>query len=81
MTAPPPKSERVKVSGRVTVVQEQRFHLIMDDGRGLLLTLSARAPVSTDDLQRFRQAQERIRVEYSGDPGLASAVAHSVCPV
>lgn len=51
----------MQVIGRISIVQEQRFHVMTDDGRGLLLTLSARAPRSTDDLQCFRQAQERIR--------------------
>lgn len=78
---PPLKSEKVEVIGRISVVQEQRFHLITDDGRGLLLTLSAKSTASADDLHHYRQARTRVHVEYSGDPGMESAVAHSVSPV
>ncbi len=67
-----------QVEGRISIVQEERFCLLSDDGRGLLFTLAHDADVGGPRLQRFRAANTQVRVGYSGEPGLASAVAHSV---
>ena len=82
MTAPtrPTGSSRTRVGGRVTVVQEQRFRLISDDDRSLLLTLAHDANLGGADLCRLRDDAVHVVVEYSGEPGLASAVAYRVTP-
>jgi hypothetical protein len=67
--------------GRITVVQEQRFHLATEAGQHLLLTLAHDAPVDGGDLCRFRDAQVHLVVEYEGEPGLASGVARQVRPL
>ena len=66
------------VTGHIAVVQEQRFRMIDDEGHGLLLTLSAKAGVSSEDLCRFQEEHARVQVEYSGQPNLADGVARSV---
>ncbi|HEX5502496.1 MAG TPA: hypothetical protein VFW96_07720 [Thermomicrobiales bacterium] len=67
-------------SGRITIVQESRFHLAADDGRGYLFVLARGANVGADDLGRLRAAGARVAVAYTGTPGLASCVAHEVRP-
>ncbi len=66
------------MTGYITSVQEERFRLLTDDGRGLLLTLHHNCPLSNRDLRRLEQANARIMVEFDGEPGLASAVAYCV---
>lgn len=67
-------------SGRITIVQESRFHLAADDGRGYLFILGRDANVGADDLRRLQAAGARVAVAYTGTPGLASCVAHDVRP-
>jgi len=67
-----------RVSGRITVVQEQRFRLVTDGGQGFLLTLAHDAGLNGSDLCLLCDAGLRVDVELDGEPGLASAVAHSV---
>ncbi|HEX6510919.1 MAG TPA: hypothetical protein VF157_01365 [Chloroflexota bacterium] len=71
----------VTAAGNIAVVQETRFRLMVDDGRGLLLTLSRSANVTPEDLQRFHREDCRVLVHYTGEPGLASAVATRVEPL
>jgi hypothetical protein len=66
--------------GRITLVQEQRFRLATDHGASYLLVLAHDAPVDPADLFRFLQNGTLVVVEYSGGPGLASGVAHTVMP-
>ncbi|MGN6675928.1 MAG: hypothetical protein ACTHMJ_02690 [Thermomicrobiales bacterium] len=65
-------------SGRITIVQESRFHLAAEDGRGYLFILARGANVGADDLCRLQASGARVTVTYSGTPGLASCVAHVV---
>jgi hypothetical protein len=67
-----------QVEGRISIVQEERFCLLSDGGRGLLFTLAHNADIGGPRLQRLRAANAKVCVGYSGEPGLASAVAHSV---
>ncbi len=62
-------------------MQEQRFRITEEDGRSLLFILAHGADVDGDDLCRFRDEDTRVRVEFDGEPGLASAVAYAVTPV
>ena len=65
-------------TGRIVVVQEQRFRLRSDAGSWLLLTLAHDAPLDAADLCRLRDAGARGEVEYGGEPGLAAGVARGV---
>ena len=67
-------------SGTIAVVQEERFRLITDDGQGLLLTLSRKAPVTPEDLWRYHRQASHVTVEYSGQPNTETAVAQQVRP-
>lgn len=66
------------IAGRIIVVQEMRFRLVTDDGRGFLFTLSKRANVGPTELQRWRAHDTTVRVTYEGQPGLDSGVARRV---
>jgi hypothetical protein len=66
------------VTGHITILQEERFRLVTDDGRVLLLTLAHNAGVGAEELHHFRQSGTRLCVEYEGEPDLASGVARSV---
>jgi hypothetical protein len=63
--------------GRVIQVQEQRFRLALDDGAAYLLTL---AHDTVTDLPALLRSGRRVVVEYEGEPGLSSGVAHRVRP-
>jgi hypothetical protein len=65
-------------SGKIAVVQEERFRLITDDGQGLLLTLSHSARATPEDLWAYHRRSAHVRVDYSGEPNMASGVATSV---
>lgn len=71
-------SQARTVQGRITVVQEQRFRLVTEDGHGLLFTLGNSLRYGAEDLRRFHAAQTPVVVEYSGEPNLQSGVAHVV---
>jgi len=65
-------------SGYITVVQEQRFRLMTDDGQGLLLTLARDADVDAAELRRFHEAHTHVLVTYGGTPNLETGAAHAV---
>ncbi|HEX3998611.1 MAG TPA: hypothetical protein VHX65_08690 [Pirellulales bacterium] len=69
------------ISGYITIVQEDRFRLAADDGRGLLLTLKHNADVDDDDLQRLCASHRRVHVLYDGEPDYENGLARSVRPV
>ncbi len=71
---------RKQITGRIIAVQEQRFRLMVDDGRGFLLTAAKRS-VDLIELARLQNSGEPVRVAYTGEPNLASGVAYSVRPV
>ena len=56
------------VRGVMTIVQEDRFRLVTEDGRGLLLTLSRRANVGYGELERLVRERTPVRVAYEGEP-------------
>jgi hypothetical protein len=68
-------------TGYIILVQEQRFRLVTDAGRGLLLTLARDAGSSAGDLRRWHQTNTRVRVSYEGEPNLESGVTRLVRPV
>ncbi len=70
--------ETMVVAGRIIVVQEMRFRLVTDDGRGYLFTLAKNANVDTTELRRLHARDTPVRVSYVGQPGLDSCVAKRV---
>ena len=58
------------------MVQESRFRLLTDDGRGMTLLLSPSAAIEPQDLPplTFR----RLRVEYDEAAGLIAGRAHDI---
>ena len=72
------EKEELVLTGYITVVQEERFRIVTDDGRGFLLTLARGADSTAPELERLRNEHARVRVTGSGDPGIASGLAHKV---
>jgi hypothetical protein len=64
-----------RVRGRISVVQEERFQLVTDDGAGMLLTLSHHANVGPEQLRDYHEQGTRVNVEYQGEPNFDSGVA------
>ena len=75
---PPPPVRDGEVSGRIVIVQEDRFRLIDESGRGYLFVARKRS-VSQDELERWRDEGKHVSVVYHGIPDLG-AVARSVRP-
>jgi hypothetical protein len=69
---------RSRATGHISVVQEERFVLVTDDGKALQLDLARDARLRPADLRRLHETGARVEVEYMGEPGLASAGARSV---
>lgn len=69
-----------KVKGEILLIQEERFRLVGETGRGFLFTLSHKASVTVDHLELWYKERSRVIVEYEGEPNFESAVAHSVRP-
>lgn len=65
-------------TGHINLIQEQRFRIILDDGRSFLLTLGQ---TDVRDLVRLKQKHTRVEVAFSGEPNLASCIAHAVRPL
>ncbi len=66
------------VTGHINVVQEERFRLMLDDGRNFLFTLGHGAGVDQPGLERLKKSGAHLRVEYSGEPDEVSGVAERV---
>ncbi len=75
------RTEAHTVSGRIAVVQEERFRLVTDSGQALLLTLAHNSWTSAADLCRWHENGEHVRIEYEGEPNLTSGVARAVRPI
>jgi hypothetical protein len=70
----------MQTTGKIAVVQEERFRLINDQGQGLLLTLSRSASATAEDLWRFHRQATEVLVSYTGQPNTESGVASQVRP-
>lgn len=57
-----------RIEGKITLVQEDRFRLHADDGRGMLFILGRRSGVSLADLSRLGREGRRVAVEFEGEP-------------
>ena len=64
--------------GYITVVQEDRFRLMTDGGQGFLLTLARDARTSAADLCHLHDIHAHVAITYSGEPNLASGIAHAI---
>ncbi len=73
--------QKKQVVGRIVVVQEDRFRLVEDTGRSCLFALHHTCSAGIEDLQRWQQADVRVRVGYAGEPHIDSGVTHSIAPV
>lgn len=62
--------------GKVIVVQEGRFRLLSEDGRGLLFLLHHGAPIEAQDLPALKQ--RRVRVRYEDGKGLIAGIARDI---
>lgn len=67
---PPPPGEET-VAGVITTVQEDRFRLMDDRGRGYLFTTLKRA-ASLEDLERWRDERRPVSVRFSGVPDVGA---------
>ncbi len=74
-------SSKRQLSGRIILVQEDRFRMVANSGEGYLFTLSHKSGIDQEDLERFRDADAEVLIEYEGEPNLASGVAHLVQPL
>ncbi len=68
-------------TGYISSVQEERFRFTDEHGETLLLTLGNIVGADPSDLARWYASHTRLKVEYTGDPNLASGVAVSVRPI
>ena len=60
------------LQGVITIVQEDRFRMEDQDGRGYLLTLGHRAGASIPDLEAWRDGSVPIQVRFEGPPDLGA---------
>lgn len=63
-------------TGTILMVQESRFRLLTDDGKGLAFVLSSSAPFEPQDLAPL--AGRRARVQYRAASGLLAGEAHDL---
>jgi hypothetical protein len=70
--------EKHVLIGHITLIQEQRFRLVSENGRGFIFTISRKSAVRLSDLQQVLKSHATIRVEYSGAPNTRSGVADVV---
>lgn len=59
--------------GTILVVQESRFRLLTEDGRGLVFLLAHDAPLEPQDLPPL--AHRRVRVDYEESSKLIAGIA------
>jgi hypothetical protein len=67
-----------RVTGVITTVQETRFRLVTDGGRGKLFLLSAGAPLEAQDLEDLQRAQTRVTVHFTDAREMIAGVAHDL---
>ena len=66
------------MTGRVTIVQEGRFHLVDDDGAGHLFILGAHAAAETSQLRPLAERQARVTVTYRDVARVIGMVARKI---
>lgn len=63
-------------TGTVLLVQEGRFRLLTEDGRGMMFVLAYDAPMEPQDLPSL--TGRRVRVDYKDAPKLIAGVARDL---
>lgn len=63
-------------TGTVLLVQEGRFRLLTEDGRGMMFLLAHDAPMEPQDLPSL--TGRRVRVDYKDAPKLVAGVARDL---
>ena len=66
-----------RLRGVVTLVQEDRFRLEDDLGRGYLLTLGRGNGVGLDTLHTWCDRRSTVQVEYRGAPDLGAVAVRA----
>jgi hypothetical protein len=61
--------------GHISIVQEERFTLVTDDGQGYRFTLAHDANIEASELQRLCSERAHVVIRFAGDPNLDSGVA------
>jgi len=64
-----------RVRGTITIVQEGRFHLRMEQGGTRLFVLSRKAPLEPQDLGPLQRGRARVEVIYREAGTLVAAEA------
>jgi hypothetical protein len=72
------RSDMTTLNGRITLVQEQRFRVMSEAGQSYLLTLDRDANLQMEELRILLLEGASVIVDYTGQPGLASASARRV---
>ncbi len=75
---PPPPPHAGRVQGRITIVQEDRFRLMDEAGRGYLFVTQKRA-ASLEELDAWREHAVPVTVDYYGVPDVG-ALARRIRP-
>ncbi len=60
------------LSGVITLIQESRFRLVDEQGRGYLFTLGWDSGTSINDLSDWSRQAIRVTVEFEGAPDLGA---------
>lgn len=63
-------------TGTVLLVQETRFRLLTEDGRGHVFLLAHDAPLEPQDLPQL--THRRVRVDYDGSGTLIAGIARDI---
>ncbi|MCB4825015.1 hypothetical protein [Roseicella aerolata] len=63
-------------TGTVLAVQESRFRLLTEDGRGLLFLLASDTPLEPQDLPAL--ANRRVRVRYTQGEQMLAGIAQDI---
>jgi hypothetical protein len=61
-----------RLSGVITIIQEDRFRLEDERGRGYLFTLSWRSGVASEDLFGWSGRKATVTVDYQGAPDIGA---------
>lgn len=67
--------------GRIILVQEGRFRLLLDDGRARLFTLGVGAALEPQDLIGLQRRQARVSIRTHAAAGLLSEVADRITEI
>ncbi len=75
-----PRHSSQTATGRILAVQEERFRFMTDSGDTFLFTLGRFTHVGMSDLRQWHREGIRLRLEYTGEPNLASGTACRIFP-